>query len=83
MKFLFMLLTLFILMGPVHAKAIDSSTRHPENHPAYQNDYDSRRLRPEPAYIEQPHYIKLLQIIDNDTPVITIKASLTGKQLYL
>lgn len=83
MKLLFMLLTLFILMGPVHANATDSRAQHPENHPAYQNDSASRRLQPEPAYIEQPRYIKLLQIINNDAPVITIQASLSGEQLYL
>jgi hypothetical protein len=70
-------------MDPVHANATDSGTKQPENYPAYQNDYVSRRLQPEPAYIEQPRYIKLLQIIDNNTPVITIKASLSGEQLYL
>jgi hypothetical protein len=83
MKLLFKLSTLFILMGPVHANATDSRDQHPENHPAYQNDYDARRLQPGAANSEQPYYIKLLQIINSDTPVITIKASLNGKQLYL
>jgi len=83
MKFLLMLLTLFILMGPVYADATDSRGQYPENYPAYQNAYDRNQLQPEPAYIEQPRYIKLLQIINNDTPVITIEASLSGEQFYL
>ena len=81
MKITFMLLTLFILAAPLHAASSDSRGKYQEIYPAYLSDPAGNRSQPEPDYYQDPYYLKLLQIIEYDQQVITIKANLSVQEL--
>lgn len=81
MKPLFILLTLFTLTGPVLAEPENGSGVFAEKYRTYPNGFENVKPLPEPAFNEEPRFFKLLQIIDNDQQVITIKANLTVQEM--
>jgi hypothetical protein len=58
----------------------DNTTRHPH---IYQNDNHAQRSFPEPAFIDEPRFLKLLQIIDQQQPVRTIKADCNRQSQFM
>jgi hypothetical protein len=72
-------LTLFILTGPVPALA-EPANKHATldvvQH-TYPDAFDWMESLPDPAYNEQPRYIKLIQAIEEYPQIKTIKANLT------
>ncbi|MFV9614320.1 MAG: hypothetical protein ACNYZG_00075 [Gammaproteobacteria bacterium] len=81
MKSLFILLTLFTLTDPVLAEPADGTADYPEIYRTYPYGFENSPSQPEPTYHEEPRFFKLLQIIENDQQVITIKANLTVQEL--
>lgn len=82
MKSLLFLLTLFTLTNPVLAEPADGTGLFPEIYRSYRAyDFENGQSQPEPAYNDEPRFFKLLQIIDNDQQVITIKANLAVQKL--
>lgn len=94
MKSLFMLLMLFVITDPVLAAQPDSPAKCLHKYRTQLNDlsasevqpqalllYFSNMCMPEAARSEDPQYFKLLQIMDDDEPVITIEAGLSRQGL--
>ena len=85
MKFIFMLLILFVLTDPALAKPADNTSECLNMYHTYMNDYGASRLIPDqqmlnfidrclPTYSDEPHQQKLLQIIDDNRKIMTVKA---------
>ena len=77
MKKLFMLPVLFLFTTSAQADNVSVYDGHQKNTTPSQYEYDSAQPLPLPVYENEPHFSKLLQIIDDDQPVITIKARMT------
>lgn len=85
MKYSYMLLTPCLLVSYINANASayernDSPTQQPY---IYQNDYHAERWFPEPVFSDEPRYLKLLQIIDQQQQIKTIKANLSRQSLLI
>jgi len=89
MKYIFMLLILFVTTDPVLADKADKPGKCLDRYRTYLNDselgqsqpralllYFSNMCMPESAHSEDPHYLKLLQRMDDEQQDITIHASL-------
>lgn len=81
MKSLFILLTLFTLTDTALTEPADDSADYPKIYHTYPYGFENSQSQPEPAYHEEPRFFKLLQIIEDEQQVITIKANLTGQAL--
>ena len=86
MKKLFMLPALFLFTASAHADNTHADNaytdnvnvydKHQENTASGQYVYDSAKPLSQPEPDKQPHFFKLLQIVDDDQPVITIRADM-------
>jgi hypothetical protein len=85
MNYSFMLLTPCLLLTHITANAgayerNDSATQ--QQH-IYQNDYHAEHSISEPVFSVEPRYLKLLQIIDQQQQIQTIKANYNGQSLFI
>jgi hypothetical protein len=91
MKYIFMLLILFVTIDPVLAEQAEKPGKCLDRYRTYLNDFEpgqsqpralllyfSNICMPESAHSEDPHYLKLLQRMDEERQVITIHASLSS-----
>jgi len=72
-----MLPALFLFATSVQADNVSVYDGHQKNTTPSQYEYDLAQPVPPPVYEYEPHFFKLLQIIDDDQPVVTIKADMT------
>jgi len=87
MKSKFMSLTLFILTGPVLTGPVlaepmltepsDDHGTFQEMHRIYPDVFENTRSKPDPAYDDEPRYLKLIQPLKEHQQIKTIKANLT------
>jgi len=94
MKYIFMLLILFLVATPVLADHADKPGKCLDMYRTYFNKFEvsqsqpaalllyfSNICMPESAHSAEPQYFKLLQRMDDDRQVITIHASISRQAL--
>jgi hypothetical protein len=85
MKYSFMLITPCLLVSHISANASTYARNDSLAQQQYmqQNDYHAERWFPEPVFNGEPRYLKLLQIIDQQQQIKTIKANLSRQSLLI
>jgi len=79
-----MLLTPCLLLTHIttNASAHERNDSTTQQQHIYQNDYHAERSISEPVFSVEPRYLKLLQIIDQQQQIQTIKADCNRQSLF-
>jgi len=77
MKTLFILLTLSTLAINAQAEPTDENNNPTGSYNTASKNFKNQQSQPEFIYFDEPRYLKLIEIIEDDHTTITIKANLT------